>query len=41
MKYYKNFLSLPIYYSLSKKDQIYIISNIIKYLKKNKKKKKN
>ena len=37
MKYYKNFISLPIYYNLSKKDQIYIISNIIEYLKTNKK----
>ena len=37
VKYYKNFLSLPIYYSLSRKHQIYIISNIIKYLKSNRK----
>lgn len=37
MKYYKNFISLPIYYNLSKEDQIYIISNIIEYLKINKK----
>jgi dTDP-4-amino-4,6-dideoxygalactose transaminase len=37
IKYYKNYISLPIYYSLSKKHQMYIISNIIKYLKNNKK----
>tara|TARA_S200000501_G_scaffold376965_1_gene433680 strand:+ start:7062 stop:8228 length:1167 start_codon:yes stop_codon:yes gene_type:complete len=38
IKYYKNYLSLPIYYNLSKKEQMFIISKIISYLKKNKKK---
>ena len=38
IKYYKNYLSLPIYYNLSKKKQMFIISNVINYLNKNKKK---
>jgi len=34
-EYHKNFLSLPIHYNLSKKDQSYIIKNVKTYLKLN------
>ena len=35
LEYYKNFLSLPIFFELSKKQQVYIISKIINFLQKN------
>ncbi len=35
LEYYKNFLSLPIFFELSKKQQGYIISKIINFLQKN------
>mgnify|MGYP001327394674 CR=1 FL=1 len=35
MDYYRNTISLPIYYSLTHKQQIYVINNIMKFLKKN------
>jgi len=34
IKYYKNTLSLPVYYDLNKKQQLYIIKNVIKFLSK-------
>ena len=37
MQYYKSFLSLPIFYNLTKNDQLYIITNIIRYIQINKK----
>ncbi len=37
MQYYKNFLSLPIFYNLNENQQLYIIKSIINYVKTNKK----
>jgi len=35
IKYYKNALSLPVYYQLSKQKQLYVINNIKNFLLKN------